>query len=156
MADRNLGLVVAGGVALVAGAAALSLVPIGIGMRGMERAWRERHGFQGTWGERWARSERFYEGTHQNRTNRGLHMVGMPFIVGGTLGLMVSSPLLPITWPVYAMSTASFVGGWALNLVGHAAFEKNGPAFADDPLSFLAGPAWELGLLRRRLAGVTT
>jgi uncharacterized membrane protein YGL010W len=31
-----------------------------------------------------------------------------------------------------------------MNLVGHAVFEKNRPAFADDPLSFLAGPAWDL------------
>ena len=28
--------------------------------------------------------------------------------------------------------------------MGHAAFEKNAPAFKDDPLSFLAGPVWDL------------
>ena len=41
-----------------------------------------------------------------------------------------------------------------MNIVGHAVFEKNRPAFADDPLSFLAGPVWDLGqvkgLVRRK------
>ena len=32
---------------------------------------------------------------------------------------------------------------WALNIIGHKAYEKKAPAFADDPLSFIAGPFWD-------------
>jgi uncharacterized membrane protein YGL010W len=38
----------------------------------------------------------------------------------------------------------AFGVGWALNLVGHAAYEKRAPAFSEDGLSFLAGPVWDL------------
>ena len=48
----------------------------------------------------------------------------------------------------------AFPAGWALNLVGHAAFEKRAPAFSDDGLSFVAGPVWDLQqLLQSRRAG---
>jgi uncharacterized membrane protein YGL010W len=35
-----------------------------------------------------------------------------------------------------------FVGGWALQLVGHKVFEKNKPAFLSDPYYLLVGPVW--------------
>jgi len=41
------------------------------------------------------------------------------------------------------LSASAFVGGWVLNFIGHGRYEKNQPAFADDPLSFIAGPAWD-------------
>ncbi len=147
---RDLAFTAGGAAALVAGFGPLSLVSFGLGVRGLEKQWRAKHAFTGKFDERWARSVKFYEGTHKNSTNRLLHVVGTPFILAGTAGLMVSSPIIPLTWPVYVPSVASFVGGWALNLVGHAAFEKNPPAFADDPLGFVAGPMWELDLLRKR------
>lgn len=145
--ERVLG--AAGVAGLLLGAGPLSLIPFGLSMRSMEARWREKRAFSGTFAERWAHSLVYYEGTHQNRVNRTLHVLGTPFIVGGTLGLMVSSPFIPFTWPIYVPALASFVGGWASNLAGHSVFEKNRPAFDEDPLSFLAGPVWELDLMRR-------
>lgn len=150
---RDVAWMVGGMATLVVGAGPLALAPFLKGARGVERAYRRRHRFDGTFSERWARAISFYDGTHQNPTNRALHLVGMPFIVAGTAGLAVSSPFNPLSWPVYGPSLSSFTFGWALNLVGHAAFEKNSPALAEDPLSFLAGPMWELDLLRKKLRG---
>jgi len=150
--QRDVALMV-GGMASITFAGPLALVPFLKGAKGVEKAYRTRHDFDGTFAERWARAIKFYDGTHQDPTNRALHMVGMPFIVAGTAGLAVSSPFNPLSWPVYGPSLASFAGGWALNLVGHAAFEKNSPAFADDPLSFVAGPMWEVDILRKKLTG---
>ena len=67
-------------------------------------------------------------------------MAGIPLIVGGAAGLLAFKPYRP-AWTVAA---GTFAVGWGLNIVGHAAFEKNAPAFKDDPLSFLAGPVWDL------------
>jgi hypothetical protein len=138
--NKNL-LLVGGSVGLLlAGRKLSSLAMLAAGMRGLENEWRAKHpevapGFAA----RWDASTKFYEQTHQNHTNRLLHVIGIPMIVGGTLGLFVSKPLRPL----WVASVVSFGVGWALNLVGHAKFEKNKPAFADDPLSFLAGPVWD-------------
>jgi uncharacterized membrane protein YGL010W len=35
-----------------------------------------------------------------------------------------------------------FVGGWALQYIGHYFFEKNKPAFYGDPYYLLVGPVW--------------
>jgi uncharacterized membrane protein YGL010W len=35
-----------------------------------------------------------------------------------------------------------FVGGWIVQFVGHAAFEKRSPAFLKNLLHLLVGPAW--------------
>jgi uncharacterized membrane protein YGL010W len=40
-----------------------------------------------------------------------------------------------------------------LNIVGHACFERRAPAFSDDPLSFVAGPVWDLQQLSARFRG---
>lgn len=149
---RDLAFTATGMGALVVGLGPLAAVPFGLGLRGLEKQWRRKHGFDGKFEERWARSVKYYEGTHKHPVNRALHVIGTPFILAGTAGLAVSSPLNPLSWPVYGPSVASFVGGWTLNLAGHALFEKNAPAFADDPLSFVAGPMWEVDLLRKRLA----
>lgn len=149
---RDLTFTATGMGALVLGFGPLATIPFGLGVRGLEKQWREKHAFTGKFEERWARSVKFYEGTHKNPVNRALHVAGTPFILLGTAGLAVSSPLNPLSWPIYAPSAASFLGGWAMNLVGHAVFEKNQPAFADDPLGFVAGPMWELDLFRKRFA----
>lgn len=152
---RDLALTGLGMASLVAGLGPLAAVPFGLGVRGVEKQWRRKHAFTGTFEQRWAHSVKFYEATHQHPVNRALHVIGTPFILAGTAGLAVSSPLNPLSWPVYVPSVTSFVGGWALNLAGHAVFEKNPPAFADDPLGFVAGPMWELDLLRKRVAGAS-
>ncbi len=148
---RDRALAIAGVAGLVLGAGPLAAVPFGLAMRNMERRYRAQHGFDGTFEERLARSVRFYETTHTNGVNRALHMVGNPVIAASTLGLAMSSPFRPLSWPLYAPSLVGFVSGWAANLVGHFGFEKNRPAFEEDPLSFIAGPVWEIGLLTRRV-----
>ena len=58
-------------------------------------------------------------------------------------GLFASKPLSPVTGALWAGSLGAFATGWALNILGHAAFEKRAPAFSDDGLSFIAGPVWD-------------
>ncbi len=110
------------------------------GVAGIERRWQARHPEVGdSLRARWDEAVRFYEQTHQHPVNRKLHIVGIPLILGGAGGLL----FFPAYRPLWAVSAASFGVGWVLNIVGHAVFEKNAPAFADDPLSFLAGPVWD-------------
>lgn len=147
---RDLALTAGGMVALLAGRKAAAVGMFARGMAGLERSWREKHPeFNGGLRERWAWSERFYEETHQNETNRWLHVVGIPIIVAGTAGLFV----FPAYRPMWAASAGAFVVGWGLNFVGHGVFEKRAPAFADDPFGFIAGPMWDLKQFRSRFVG---
>lgn len=131
--------------ALCAGFKVSALSLFGAGLKLLEKDWRARHPeFVGNAAERWQASLAFYRDTHQNGTNRTLHLIGIPLIVGGALGLFASRPLSPVTGVLWAGSLGAFATGWALNLVGHAAFEKRAPAFSDDGLSFIAGPVWDL------------
>jgi uncharacterized membrane protein YGL010W len=130
--------------ALGAGFKLSALSLFGTGLKLLEQDWRVRHPeFTGNAAERWQASLAFYRETHQNGTNRTLHLIGIPLILGGAAGLFVSKPL-SVRGPLWAGSLAAFAAGWALNLVGHAAFEKRAPAFSDDGLSFIAGPIWDL------------
>lgn len=141
---RDLACVAGSAVALLAGRKLTAAALMTKGMIGLERHYRERTGFEGTWDERMARSAEFYEGTHQDPTNRILHRVGIPVILGGTVGLF----LFPAYRPMWLASWGAFTVGWTLNFIGHGVYEKNAPAFADDPLSFVAGPLWDLKQLR--------
>ncbi|MCC6811190.1 MAG: DUF962 domain-containing protein [Deltaproteobacteria bacterium] len=138
--DRNV-LYTAGGMGLLlTGSKLAALSMFSKGVWGLEKKWRQKHPDVASGLEaRWSEAIRFYDATHQNAMNRKLHRIGIPMIVGGAAGLLLSRPLRP-TWGVAALA---FTAGWALNFVGHA-IEKSTPAFADDPLSFLAGPVWDL------------
>jgi hypothetical protein len=139
----------AGMVSLVTGNKLTALGLFTAGLRDLEAEWRAAHpDFQGGAQERWRAAIEFYEKTHAEPTNRALHVVGIPIIVGGTTGLIV----FPRYSPPWFLSAGAFVGGWALNFVGHGIFERNRPAFADDPLSFVAGPVWDLMHLKDVLA----
>lgn len=116
------------------------------GIVGLEKHWREVNEFDGDLKERWERAIRFYDETHRDPINRKLHIVGIPIILGGTAGLLLFRPYRP----AWFLSASAFTFGWALNFIGHGLFEKNAPAFADDPLSFLAGPVWDLDQLKKR------
>lgn len=148
--QRSLALTAGGMLALLGGN---KLVGAGLFMRGvagLEAGWRARRpSFEGDLPERWRYATRFYAETHRHPVNRALHMAGIPMIVVGAVGLLS----MPSYTPPWALAAGSFATGWALNVVGHAVFEKNRPAFADDPLSFIAGPIWDLqqlrGVLRR-------
>jgi hypothetical protein len=123
-----------------------ALALFGSGLKTLEAQWRERHPECETLEERWRQALEFYDKTHQNEINRLLHTAGIPMILGGAIGLLLSSPLSP-PW----FGSAGFFGlGWLLNIIGHTAFEKNRPAFAEDPLSFIAGPIWDFQRLIER------
>lgn len=142
--NRDLACVAAGMGALMAGGKLTGLALFSKGLIGLEQDWRRKRDFQGTWAERFEKAAQFYEGTHQDPTNRTLHRVGIPMIVGGAAGLIV----FPAYRPAWLTSHALFTVGWGLNFIGHGIYEKNAPAFADDPLSFLMGPLWDLKQMR--------
>jgi hypothetical protein len=142
--QRNVAFVVTGMGSLLVGNKLGGLALFAKGALGLEKHWNEAHPDHKASGggivERWNRAIHFYESTHMNDTNRKLHIVGIPMIVGGAAGLLLFVPFGPRWW----LSAGSFTSGWVLNIIGHAGFEKNAPAFADDPLSFIAGPVWDL------------
>jgi hypothetical protein len=146
--SRAVGLTAGGVLALIGGQ---KLLGAGLFLRGtvaLERQWRERHPeFDGSLQHRWYLATRRYEQAHRDPTNRVMHLVGTPLMLGGVVSLLLSRPLRPL----WLLGVSAFSLGWALNLSGHALFEKNAPAFADDPLSFIVGPIWDaqqVGLLR--------
>lgn len=143
---RDVALMGGGMAALLCGQKVLGLGMFGKGALGIEALWRERHPeFDGTLEERWQKALEFYEETHQHDTNRTLHVIGIPMILGGAAGLILFTPF----GPRWLASAGSFTAGWVLNFVGHGVYEKKAPAFTDDPLSFLAGPIWDLQQLRK-------
>jgi hypothetical protein len=138
--NRNVALTAGGLAALLAGRKLTAATMFAKGLIGLEQEWRDAHpDFDGDLKARWQRALDFYAATHEHPTNRKLHIVGIPFIVAGAVGLLV----FPAYRPLWGASAVSFVGGWALNFIGHGVFEKKAPAFADDPLSFFAGPVWD-------------
>jgi uncharacterized membrane protein YGL010W len=73
-----------------------------------------------------------YAKEHTELGTKLTHMVGIPMIVA-------SIPTAFVNLPV---AGGLFVGGWALQYVGHYVFEKNKPAFYGDPYYLLVGPVW--------------
>ncbi len=132
---------VVGGMALVLlGRKLEGLSLFGKGIYDLEKKYREKHpDLEPGFDNRWAKAVEFYEETHQDETNRTLHRWGIPMIVGGAVGLLAAKPY-KTPWLV---SAGAFALGWTLNIAGHAKYEKKKPAFADDPLSFVAGPVWD-------------
>lgn len=111
------------------------------GVYDLEKIYREKHpDLEPGLENRWQKAVEFYEETHKDDTNRNLHRWGIPLIVGGAVGLLAAKPYNK-TWQV---SASAFAIGWAMNIVGHSKYEKRRPAFTDDPLSFIAGPVWDV------------
>ncbi len=73
-----------------------------------------------------------YQQEHTQLGTKLTHMVGIPMIVASFPAAVVSPPL----------AAGLFVGGWALQFVGHAVFEKSKPSFFADPYYLLVGPVW--------------
>jgi uncharacterized membrane protein YGL010W len=73
-----------------------------------------------------------YAREHTQLGTKLTHMVGIPMILASFPTAVVSPPL----------GGGLFVGGWALQYVGHYVFEKNNPAFYGDPYYLLVGPVW--------------
>ncbi|MSP61267.1 MAG: DUF962 domain-containing protein [Myxococcales bacterium] len=85
-----------------------------------------------------------YAAEHQHLGTRITHFIGIPMIVA-------SLPLLPLNPPV---GGALFVGGWILQFIGHAVFEKSKPSFFSDPFYMLVGPIW-VAIEMAQLLGIT-
>jgi uncharacterized membrane protein YGL010W len=73
-----------------------------------------------------------YEKEHTKLGTKLTHMVGIPMIVASIPTALVNPPA----------AGGLFVGGWALQYIGHYVFEKNDPAFYSDPYYLLVGPVW--------------
>ncbi len=73
-----------------------------------------------------------YEKEHTQLGTKLTHMVGIPMIVASIPTAFVNPPA----------AGGLFVGGWALQYIGHYVFEKNKPAFYSDPYYLLVGPVW--------------
>lgn len=143
MDKKKIGLaeVLGGAGLLLLGKKKLGLTLFAKGIYDLEKVYRDSHDdLASGFAARWERSVEYYEETHQNETNRTLHRVGIPVILAGTAGLIASKPYSNI----WKASAGAFATGWALNIAGHSLYEKNAPAFAEDPLSFVMGPAWDL------------
>jgi hypothetical protein len=149
---RDVAFLAGGMLSLLGGRKIVGLSLFAKGALGLEKTWRAEHAdFDGDFSQRWQRAIDFYEATHEHPLNRKLHIAGIPVILGGTVGLLLFRPYRP-AWFVAA---GAFTTGWVMNFIGHA-IEKKAPAFADDPLSFVAGPAWDLQqVFGRRKAGRT-
>jgi uncharacterized membrane protein YGL010W len=84
-----------------------------------------------------------YAESHRHPVNRLCHTVGIP-LIAASVPLFVASPFVPGLWPV---PTAMFVGGWALQFVGHY-YEKKPPEFFKDPRFLFVGVSWWMEKVR--------
>ena len=144
---KKIGVVeVVGGMALVlAGRKKEGLLMFLHGFYGLEKNYREQNPrLEPGLKARWRASVRFYDATHQEPTNRTLHRWGIPVILVGALGLLVTKPYTKLWWA----AASAFSLGWVSNILGHRKYEKNTPAFTEDTLSFIAGPVWDLKQLK--------
>ena len=87
-----------------------------------------------------------YSRSHRPPVNRACHTIGIPTIAL-SVPLFVVTLFVPRLWPV---PTALFVGGWALQFVGHW-FEGRPPEFFRDWRFLFVGARWWLAKLRGRV-----
>lgn len=80
-----------------------------------------------------------YAQEHTKPMTRLTHFFGIPMIVAS----------LPLVFTRPKVAAQLFVGGWALQLLGHR-IEGNKPAFLDDPFYLMVGPLW----VAREVAGL--
>jgi len=86
-----------------------------------------------------------YARSHQHPVNRLCHTIGIPAIALSVPCFVVAA-FVPGFWPV---PTALFVGGWALQFVGHWV-EGKPPEFFRDWRFLFVGLRWWLAKLRGR------
>jgi uncharacterized membrane protein YGL010W len=88
-----------------------------------------------------------YSRSHQHPVNRACHTIGIPTIAL-SFPLAVGAWFVPRLWP---LPVAMFVGGWALQFVGHWV-EGKPPEFFRDWRFLLVGGRWWLAKMGSRLA----
>lgn len=72
-------------------------------------------------------------------------------LLGAVTGALLSVFVLAGRALPWTLGLALFLGGWALQFIGHAVYEKRSPAFLRNLLHLLVGPAW---LVERAFARV--
>jgi hypothetical protein len=68
----------------------------------------------------------YYRSQHTTAGIRATHLVGIPVVAAA----------LPLLAARRRSGVAMFVGGWALQVLGHVAFEKNSPALRNGVLTY--------------------
>ncbi len=86
-----------------------------------------------------------YGRSHRHPINRTCHTIGIPLIVV-SLPLFLVTPVLPGGW---RLPLALFLGGWALQFIGHAAEGKR-PEFLSDWRFLFVGLRWWAAKVRGR------
>jgi len=80
-----------------------------------------------------------YERSHKHPFNRACHKVGIPVIALS----VAAAPVLLVKPKWWRVPAAMFVGGWALQFLGHA-IEGRPPEFLRDPRFLFVGLRWWL------------
>jgi uncharacterized membrane protein YGL010W len=87
-----------------------------------------------------------YAKSHQHPVNRFCHTLGIP-LIAVSLPLFVAALFMRGLWPV---PVAMFVGGWALQFVGHW-FEGKPPEFFSDWRFLFVGLRWWMAKMAGRV-----
>lgn len=97
-----------------------------------------------------------YNAYHQDERNKMTHFVGVVTVwylmLDVTLGVLTIAAVLPLLWLAHMLAAqgattgwiafgVTFVGGWILQLIGHA-FEGRRPALVDNFLQIFVAPVF--------------
>ena len=86
-----------------------------------------------------------YARSHQHPVNRACHTMGIPMIVISIL-LLAAAVVIPSLWRI---GLALFLGGWAVQFIGHAV-EGQPPEFLKDWRFLFVGLRWWVAKLQGR------
>jgi uncharacterized membrane protein YGL010W len=84
-----------------------------------------------------------YGESHQHPLNRLTHTFGIPMILVSLPMLLAGTMWRPVLW----YGVGLFVGGWALQFLGHA-IEGKPPEFFSDWRFLLVGSRWWIAKMR--------
>lgn len=68
--------------------------------------------------------------------------VGLALVVAAAVLMLIASAIVSNvnTLAVWLIAAVLFAGGWALQILGHSAYEHRRPALVDNPVHLLIGP----------------
>ena len=81
-----------------------------------------------------------YQARHTHPATRIVHVVSLPLLAGGAVGMLASRPLFPL-WNV---AVGAFGVGCAMNLGTQVILEDAPLLVGGDPLALTVGPIWDL------------